>query len=546
MAQESSYDVAVLGAGFAGSALAAALARGGTRVLLLDPGGHPRFSTEEIVTPYTATLLRTMAVWHRVPELAWLADAPSASRRVSRSTGVGRTLGFLYHHHGRAPAAADVLQITSPAAIPAEPTLYRQDTDSFLFHAAVRYGADARQHVRLAEVRIETSGVSITAVDGRRFHAGFVVDAGGGGEAFAAGAGLVDGDRLPAHSWSLHTHLVGAGSMREATGSARAFGAPGRWDDGPCYHVFDGGYLWRVPFGNHRRSTSLVTGVGLTVDATRYPFPSGASPGDVWRDLIEPYPMIRAQLGAARVVQPWTVVTHRPPAGTTLAGPRWCALPGREPSGFFLSRGLTDQLAAVGLLAVLLRGRGAGGLDPAGVATAKATLASLRAGGNTLAEMVLAGTRNPLLWKAVLRVWEVGLLFGTLQAQGALRRLRRGDDRPARALAGSPDAGSPFPGDAGFRRLLDRAVGLCADGAADPSAAGERLFVLLRDAEVVPDAFGFTDPRKRYYHPTPPGLARLALWTLRSAPPGTGAVVRDGLRAVLGASARPSTGGAKP
>ena len=538
MPQETPYDVAVLGAGPAGAGLAAALARGGARVLLLDPGGHPRFSTEEIVTPYTATLLRTMSVWHRVPELAWLADAPSAIRRVSRGTGVGRTLGFLYHHSGRQPAAADVLQITSPAPIPAEPTLYRQDTDSFLFHAAVRYGADARQHVRLAEVCVEPSGTSMVTATGERFHAGFLVDAGGGGQAFAAAVGLPDGnDDRPVHSWSLHTHMVGAGSMREATGSARAFGAPGRWDDGPCYHVFDGGYLWRVPFGNHRGATSLVTGVGVTVDANRHPYPSGASPSDVWQKLIAPYPMIKTQFGPARPVQPWTVVTHRHPAGTAVAGPRWCALPALEPSGFFLARGLTDQLAAANLLAVLLRGPGADGLDPAGVATASAALASLRAGGNTLAEMVLAGSRDPLLWKAVLRVWEVGLLFGTLQAQGALRQLRRGDDGPARALAASPDAGSPFPGDAGFRRLLDRAAALCADATAVPSELGERLFVLLRDADVVPDVFGFTDPRKRYYHPTPPGLARLALWTLRSAPPGTGAVVRDGLRAVLGASA---------
>ena len=41
------YDVAVLGAGIAGSALAAILARHQVRTVLIDAGTHPRFSIGE-------------------------------------------------------------------------------------------------------------------------------------------------------------------------------------------------------------------------------------------------------------------------------------------------------------------------------------------------------------------------------------------------------------------------------------------------------------------------------------------------------------------
>jgi FADH2 O2-dependent halogenase len=66
-------DVIILGSGFAGSLLAAILARQGMRVVLLDRDHHPRFAIGESSTPIADLLLSHLASRWDLPDVAPLA-----------------------------------------------------------------------------------------------------------------------------------------------------------------------------------------------------------------------------------------------------------------------------------------------------------------------------------------------------------------------------------------------------------------------------------------------------------------------------------------
>jgi hypothetical protein len=63
------FDVTIIGSGLGGSTLAAALARNGVKVLLLDGGTHPRFAVGEATIPYTNGTQRLIADGYGIPEL---------------------------------------------------------------------------------------------------------------------------------------------------------------------------------------------------------------------------------------------------------------------------------------------------------------------------------------------------------------------------------------------------------------------------------------------------------------------------------------------
>ena len=80
-------DVVILGAGLAGTTLAACLARQGARVLILDAASHPRFAIGESTIPYTSMLMRLVAerydvVLYDAAAFAHGADALAIAGRV--------------------------------------------------------------------------------------------------------------------------------------------------------------------------------------------------------------------------------------------------------------------------------------------------------------------------------------------------------------------------------------------------------------------------------------------------------------------------------
>lgn len=134
------HDVAILGAGIAGSILAAILSRHGVKTVLIDAGTHPRFAVGESTIPYTSVMLRILAARYDVPEIAHLSHFSTMRSKVSSNSGQKRNFGFVYHREDRAQDPREINQFVIPVALSTESHMFRQDVDAYMFNVALRYG----------------------------------------------------------------------------------------------------------------------------------------------------------------------------------------------------------------------------------------------------------------------------------------------------------------------------------------------------------------------------------------------------------------------
>jgi len=208
---EKRYDVAILGAGIAGSMLAAVLARNDVRVLLVDAGLHPRFAVGESTIPYTSALVRLISARYDVPEVASLATYKDIRDNVSRMCGWKKNFGFVYHRPERAQNPSEANQLVLPVALQTETHLYRQDVDAYMYHVALKYGADCRTGLRIADMDIDGgTGVVLRADSGEEFHAEYLVDARSYGKMYGVPFHAADLEaRAPLHLGPVGLVLVG-------------------------------------------------------------------------------------------------------------------------------------------------------------------------------------------------------------------------------------------------------------------------------------------------------------------------------------------------
>src|SRR5277367_3311546 len=245
------YDVAVLGAGFEGGLLSTILAYKGVKVLLIDAGTHPRFALGESTVRHTFRMLKIMGERFGVPEIKeQFSSGELLNKHVSSGFGVKKNFGFVYHRPGQHQMPAEATQVVIPPFREGyEAHLFRQDTDAWLTNTAIHHGATVKFRTPISSVDIDKDGVTLKSTNGQTFRSKFVADGSGGGAVLPRMFNLFDNPpRIVLQSRCLFTHMI---DVKPYDDLSLPNGIPRydkRWYEGTCHHIFDGGWLWVIPF----------------------------------------------------------------------------------------------------------------------------------------------------------------------------------------------------------------------------------------------------------------------------------------------------------
>jgi tetracycline 7-halogenase / FADH2 O2-dependent halogenase len=345
-------DVIILGSGLAGSVTAAILARHGVDVVLIDAASHPRFAVGESMTPQLVEWLHILAERYDVPEIKSLANVDASTRDIGPSFGTKAHFGFMRHPVGGEPDPREATQLGLPKIFTKNGHLFRQDSDSFMFHVAVRYGSDPRQNWRATDVDIDEDGVTVTGQNGEAFRGKYLIDASGFRSPLAEKFNLRETPaRFKHHARGLFTHYIGVKPFDDVSGHPQQLRPPVPWHQGTMHHLIDRGWFWIIPFDSHPRSRNPLCSVGLTFDERVYPRPKDMTPDEEFHHYLDRYPAVKRQFDGARRVREWVSTDRMQYSSSQSVGDRWCLM--SHAAGFLdplFSRGLSNTFEVVDAL----------------------------------------------------------------------------------------------------------------------------------------------------------------------------------------------------
>lgn len=484
MEREQTYDLIIIGSGIAGAMLAAAMARNGVRVLLLEAGQHPKFAIGESMILETSEIMRSLARVFDVPELEYFS-AENFLPRIGSSHGVKRHFSFLPHKEGQAPDPADIIQ----AVIPKDPYghelhIFRQDSDSFYVATAVKYGAEVLQNHPVAEVDFDAHGVTVITKEGTRFSGRYVVDASGRGSLIARKFNLRHTE-LKTHTRGLFTHMTGVPALHKTFKDPDALGIPFSLAEGTLHHMFEGGWLWVIPFNNHPEAHNPLCSVGLLLDPRVHGPVPNLTPEEEFEAFIARFPAISAHLQDAKAVRPWVRGDRLQYGARAVVGDRYALL--GHAAGFIdplFSKGLYTSLAAVlrfGTLFLEAHRSGDYGRN-AFLPLERQTLNFVDANDRLVASAIRAFA-FPALWRAYAVIWITGayleLVRLTTFRQSLLKHCRTRQECQAFPLPDLALVGGGFQPFVDLARQAEAWIEAVPEG---DGAQASRAAVRLREA----------------------------------------------------------------
>ena len=325
--RSSSYDVAILGTGNTGTILGAILARHGVRTVLVEQGVHPRFAIGESTVPETTLQFLLVGTRYDVPEIANLSSFNKVRRNICTTSGVKRNFSFVFHRPDE-PLRPEESSQTPTVSPPIGPDvhLFRQDIDAYMLSVAVGYGAAVRQRTDVTEVKIHPEKVELRTRDGAIIEAKYVVDAGGIKAPVAHALGLRhETPKQRTHSRSIYTHMHGVQPF-DACSPPEENGLPSPLSQGTLHHIFDGGWMWVIPFDNHPSSTNRLCSVGLQLDPRKHPR-TGDAPADEFKRFVSRYPAMKKQFANAVAFRDWTATDRLQFSSERVCGDRFFLMP---------------------------------------------------------------------------------------------------------------------------------------------------------------------------------------------------------------------------
>ncbi len=442
-------DVIILGSGLAGSVSAAILARHGARVVLIDAASHPRFAVGESMTPQLVEWLHILAERYDVPEIKSLCSVRVSTRDIGPVFGTKSHFGFMVHRPGQEPDPREATQLALPAIFEKNSHLFRQDSDSFMFHVAVKYGAFPRQYWRATDIDFDDDGVTVTGSGGEAFRGQYLIDASGFRSPLAEKFALRETPaRFKHHARGLFTHYIGIKPFDEVSGHPAHLRPPVPWHNGTMHHLIERGWVWIIPFYSYKDSKNPLCSVGLTFDERLYPKPKDMTPEQEFDHYLSMYPAIKRQFEGAHRVREWVSSDRMQYSSKKTVGDRWCLM--SHAAGFIdplFSRGLSNTFEVVDALASRLIGAlKDGDFSESRFAYVEELEQGLLRYNDDLVNSSYIAFSNFRLWNAVFRIWGAFITPGVMRLTRArLLYVRDHDDRHFPELEDAPNPGLWLP-----------------------------------------------------------------------------------------------------
>jgi FADH2 O2-dependent halogenase len=310
--------------------------------------------------------------------------------------------------------------------------------------------------------------------------------------------------------------------------------APGRhdmprwWAEGTLHHIFKGGWIWVIPFDNHKWSTSPLCSVGMQLDPRIHPATDRA-PDDEFRDVLQRYPTVARQFADARAVRGWNTAGRLQYSSTRSSGGRWFLL--AHAYAFvdpLFSRGLTNTLETIHSLVPRICAALREGSFPAErFGELEFQQRDMFDNNDQLVAHSYRSFRSFETWNAWNRVWTLGIFYGAARLVRAYNMFKaHGDPQFIDALDTPLVHRTLAPTLPMFEPIFQQSMQLIRDADEEriPTAeAASRIFAMLGSLDICPPPFRLDDPDAILTDFRMPVLLQILRWAKTQAP----AVVRD-------------------
>ena len=498
-------EVLVLGSGIGGSTVAAILARHGVSVTLVDSARHPRFALGESTIGETSFLLRQLSARYDVPELAQVSTSIGLREHVSRRCGIKTNFGFVYHRAG--VVEHDPFEVTqcsvSEGPFGPESHLMRADVDEYLFKAAVRHGAQAYEATRVEDLRFADAGAHARLTGDLELTADYVIDATGRNSVLANLFGLREEPcRFATNSRTIFTHMTGVRPYDDVTAPS---GQPNRWHDGTLHHLFDGGWMWVIPFDNQEGSESDAVSIGLNLDVAQYPKRDGVSADQEWAEFLERYPDVGKQFADATTLFPWISTGRTQFSSSTTVGDRWVLMSHAAGAiDALFSRGMANTMAVIeAFVPIFLEARAAKDFSAARFEYVNTLNQAILDNNDLLIAGSYIAFRDFDLWRAWSKMWYLAWNLGVIRVAGSYYSyLETGDTAVLDRLHTAPFPGTFCPELEAATIQYQKCFAVMEKverGQVEPAEAVKMLSALLGEGEASPSPLNLTDVLRRWH-----------------------------------------------
>ena len=525
-ANNTEYDVIILGTGIGGSMLGAILARHNLKVLMLDSETHPRFAIGEATTPDTNFRLKLLSLKYDLPEISHLSAFHPTRDYISPACGVKRAFSFLYQREGEEQIATETHQYPTLAA-PMGPDchFFRQDTDAYMMAVAVNYKAHVRQRTRVSDIDIQEDHVTLTSEKGEKFRGKYLVDGTGMKSVLSHRFDLRDDpNKFRTNTRAIFTHMIGVRLYDQVGSPRKKHGHKYPISQSTLHHVFEGGWFWVIPFNNHQDSTNPLCSVGLVLNREIHPETGMDAEEEFW-SYVNKFPDMVRQFEGAQAIRDWVSTGRLQYGSKSITGHRYCLL---SHAGFFIdplySTGLALTTAWVDLLGgQLLKAFESNDFSVASFEHLNEFFNNNIGYADEVVSCSFVAFRDFELWDAWFRVWVVALFIGTALNAGLYLRYIETQDREVLEQSGrepySVLLGGKFPE---FQKLYRQALAemdRVKAGQTSPKEAAGKIRALFKGIRYLPPYWRWDDAAVRT---TPAftiwGMTKMYLWFLFFSP----------------------------